>query len=100
MRNQTNITRRESRAREIIVTFLETSPALFARRLINFSQILKLVSPYPSKSLKYNIWFPEKNLRISGQNILEARFSSSILDIKTRICYDSDIPICLFKAPN
>ena len=39
MRNRTNITHRDSQARETIVTFLETSPALFARRLINLSQI-------------------------------------------------------------
>ena len=36
LQNETNITRHDSRAREIIVMILETAPALFARRLMNF----------------------------------------------------------------
>ena len=47
-----NITTRDSRAIEINVTFLETGPPLFARILINISQIFKLFSFYPNKYLK------------------------------------------------
>ena len=59
LQKEKNITPRDSRAREIMVTFLETTHTLFARRLINFSQILKLVSHYPNKSFKYYIWLPD-----------------------------------------